>query len=605
MGSLSYPTDAVLAGLIGTLNDASIVVRLRALEGIGQLARWTPDLRRALEASLYSGTVEAGAAARSLVALSESHGEALHLLIGALESDSHILRWTVAEHLGQAKHSAGAAAEPLLDALARTLTDYADVEQVKILASLRNLAQSDARVVDLCSGWLRREDADARLAAALALVHLGRADECYAAELLRGLGSGNAHVRRWIARTVSAPRPPSPVLIRELELLLDDADSYVRFEAGCSLARLGVFDARAEAILVQALYAESSMQARAAQTLAALPDVSAKVVHALVSALEDADSSVKEAVEGSLTALGRRNPVVAEILEQVLEGERLGLWGTAARILREIGARRGGANTALLVARLYETTAAEREETIIALGMLGDDRDEVIAALLRMLVHHESSPFDWLVRSEAAISLGRLGRTSDHLVTALCDAAERDPHHTVRREALDSLGRLNLSAARVSQTLLRSFGTAETRRRALKAVRGLRVEETDLPGLLPTLHECLDDPEEDIRVHALLSLQQVLAGRSIPGYRWKSRVSRRIWRRRYRWVAAAVAASATIVLIAVASSRWIEPNPSLVKTLVIIAAIVAFLAGIAEFTGWTVRDRLERQRDRYRGGGSG
>jgi HEAT repeat protein len=595
LGNLSHPTDAVLAGLTRALDDDSIHVRHSAIGAIGRLGRWTEEVVGMLAASLHSGTFEAHAAAESLVALGDSHGEALQLLVGALESDSSLLRWTVEEHLGSARFSACAVARALLPALARTLADYTDVEQSTILTSLGGLSRAEPRVVDVLSEAVRRESADVRLAAALALAFLGSADERCSAELLRGLGSTDAHVRRWSARAAGELVPPPAELVGVLNALLEDADANVRVEAACSLIRRGAASPRgAEAILVQALRGGTSkIRARAAHSLAAIPDVSEKVVRALLYALADGDSLSQEAVEACLVALGKRSPLVPEILEEVIAGDDARQRVSAARLLRETNAPAAAA-ASLLLARLADTTGADREETIIALGMLGDDRDEVVTAVLRMLGHHERSPFDWLVRSEAAASLGRLGRATEDVVAALCNAVEADPSDAVRREALNSLRHLNLSSGRIFPTLLRAL-RSPMRLPALRALRGVRVDAAELPTVLPALHECLYDAEEDVRIHAILSLQQVLAGRSLPGYQWMPLAARRIRRRRYARVAAGVTGAAAIVLIAMAAVRWDSADSPFAKTLLIIAGIIAFLASLAQITGWNVLSALRSE----------
>src|SRR5437870_1674363 len=171
------------------------------------------------------------------------------------------------------------------------------------------------------------------------------------------------------------------------------------------------------------------------------------------------------------------------------------------------------------------------------------------------------------VRLRAAKIVGKVGGGNEVVVIALLQAALHDADSWVRWNAAESLGRLEIK------------------------------DSFQLRKVLVALNRCLHDRDSYVCRAALVSIRQLLDGRSFPGYRWVPLRKRRAQKRRLKRIAFWFGTAACMVLIGLAAT-WLlgalDPNGFLVRFLAVLAGIVAFVAAVAQVLGRTLRDPWER-----------
>jgi HEAT repeats len=183
----------------------------------------------------------------------------------------------------------------------------------------------------------------------------------------------------------------------------------------------------------------------------------------------------------------------------------------------------------------------------------------VVTALLEILHDNDNRKY---VREKATEILGEIGAGDERVVTALLEALH-DRNSDVRRSAVTSLGHLGIK------------------------------DTTQLYQILVTFNRCLHDAD---RGGILKSINQLLDGRPIPGYRWVSLLERRAQKRRLMRIAFWFGTAACMALLGLAAT-WLfgalDPNGFLIRFLTVLAGIVAFVAAVAQVLGRTLRGPWE------------
>jgi len=214
----------------------------------------------------------------------------------------------------------------------------------------------------------------------------------------------------------------------------------------------------------------------------------------------------------ALRCLGDNIPVRPKLMKRLIE--RLAnelLYSTdSARFqrynqtLRERLAYVGGSAGAnvllpLLVAALHNADADVRSNAALSLGKLGQASPDVIAALVTAL--HDA---DGILCSIAARSLAHLGQASPEATAALFTALH-NADADIRSSATESLGYLGQASPEVIAALLTTLHDADARVRSTAAESLGHLGQLS-PEAIAALLTALHDPEAYVRITAAASL---------------------------------------------------------------------------------------------------
>ncbi len=128
------------------------------------------------------------------------------------------------------------------------------------------------------------------------------------------------------------------------------------------------------------------------------------------------------------------------------------------------------------------------------------------------------------VRRAAAESLGRLGVASETVISALV-AALQNEEYWVRSAAAESLGSLGVASETVLSALVATLQDKDflVQGAAAESLGQLKIKDkTQLQRVLIALNRCLHDSNSWVQHNALGAIRELLEGRQIPGYRWRS-----------------------------------------------------------------------------------
>ena len=114
-----------------------------------------------------------------------------------------------------------------------------------------------------------------------------------------------------------------------------------------------------------------------------------KAIAALLSLLQDKDSSVRHSAADALGNLGNASPQVVEALLSRLQDENYSVYYSAADALGNLGNASPQVIEALL-SRLQDDDADMRYDEAVALGKLGKNSSNVAAAVARWIPQHQN-----------------------------------------------------------------------------------------------------------------------------------------------------------------------------------------------------------------------
>ncbi len=387
------------------------------------------------------------------------------------------------------------------------------------------------------------------------------------------------------------------ILVKELL----DKRGWVRRQATDGLGRLGQAGPEVVTALLKALQDDDSEVRRpAAESLGDLGQARPEVVTALLKALQDDDSLVRWRAAASLGGLGQARPEVVTALLKALQDDDWSVRWWAAASLGGLGQARPEVVTALLKALQDDDSSVRWQAAAASLSGLGQARPEVVTALLKALQDDDSS-----VRWRAANSLGGFGQASPEVVTALVKALQ-DDEETVCKAAADSLGRLgqtnelvkalqddDLVVCRAAATSLIRLGQIsqevvavqvqalqdKNKSVCMEATESLgqlkKLEDQELwTEVLIVLQQRLHDDDLDVCQAAFNSLRQLLEGKQIPGYRWRTLEERRGFWQRFKnpTVQKHLLILLVALLFALAATLW-DPNSVVAKALQIFGIV--------------------------------
>jgi len=404
-------------------------------------------------------------------------------LLGALGDESWRVRRAAVEGLARR-----AAPDAIAALLASVRDNHHDLGLLN--SALQVLAMSDVDTVSPLVEFLRGEDADLRIQAALALGE--QRDERAAPALIAALGDADANVRYHVIEALGKLRAVEAA--DALAGIAEGRDFFLAFPALDSLTRIG--DARVAPRIVPLLEDELLREA-AADALGRLGDE--KTVGPLAALLNRPDAPTRAAAR-ALAALYDRfennvgeGAYIADLSRAVINP------AGAQNLLDALGgADSGDLRPLALVVGWLEGAAVERALT----RLLGrpDVRGEVVEALVRhgprvteLLIEQLGSE-DLEVRKSAVVALGRIGDA--RAVDALAELLDDDAELVVA--AADALAKIG--DRRSFDPLLALVGDshAAVRQAAVGALNSLGAPE--MPGRVLPL---LGDPDPNVRESAV------------------------------------------------------------------------------------------------------
>jgi len=404
-------------------------------------------------------------------------------LLGALGDESWRVRRAAAGGLARR-----AAPEAIFALLASVRDNHHDLGLLN--SALQVLAMSDVDTVSPLVEFLRGEDADLRIQAALALGE--QRDERAVPALVEALGDDDPNVRYHAIEALGKLRAAEAA--DALAGIAESRDFFLSFPALDSLAQIG--EARVAPRIVPLLDDEFLREA-AADVLGRVGDE--ETVAPLAALLNRPDAPAR-AVARALAALHDRYEKSMGEGAYVADLSRAAINPTGAQnLLGALGATDSGDLRPLaLVVGWLEGAAVERALT----RLLGrrDVRGEVIEALVRhgpgvteLLIEQLGSE-DLEVRKSAAAALGRIGDA--RAVGALAEALGDDAELVIA--AADALAKIGDRRAFDALLALVGDSRAAVRQAAVGALNSLGAPE--MPGrVLPLLR----DPDPNVRESAV------------------------------------------------------------------------------------------------------
>ncbi len=458
-------------------NDSRLEVPLSQLfRSLGLIDRYLEQVRKA------SKWTERAGAARALGKLGVV--DAVPLLVAVMrdpQEDARSVKQAAARALGELR---APEAIPLLMKELETRDEWASPRLADILVSFGETA-----VPQLLESLVDEAHANSRAWAAQVLGKIG--SQRAVAPLLQRLHDRSEQVRMAVAEALGAlgDRRATNELV---QIALRDPVGTVRAEAARALGQM-----RDESVLetLVTLLADPDYWTRL-RTIEAIELLKPEDPTALDSALRDPSPEVRKRAAVALQRIGVLDQRVEE-----LAGNDRGIVDRAMRTLIEMG--RAGLIESIL-AHLEHPSLRVRSRITEVLGRVGDQY--AVPALLPLL-----GDIEWPVRVRAVEAVGQLALGSGpgegaydgvQLLVPLLS----DPEENVRSAAVAAIRSLGLGENPEGlAAVLRLYDTdnAEVRASVLETVGSLALPEVD-----DLLHRALLDPNHEVRLRAIRSVEQ-------------------------------------------------------------------------------------------------
>jgi HEAT repeat protein len=306
-------------------------------------------------------------------------------------------------------------------------------------------------------------------------------------------------------------------LAAERETIIDP-----RWASLWALERLGPASAPAVPTLLDLLRSdhEPDMRSEAAFALGALGVVQG-VVHALLDALRDGDSLVREEAAAALGRIGVQAASTAdELVRLAMDDEVRPVREAAVRALRrmnedEHAARAEAASMSAvsppatlsaLLERLASDDARTRAETSWPIGKLGADAAPGLPAIVRQLRGDHDPDARW----GAAWCVGRIGPAATPAVPEVVAAVRQDGDPDVRAQAAQALGRIGSAGDGVIEVLLGALADEGASLLREEAAVALGRIGPDASIAVPALRARLADRHPMVRLRAGAALAVIV-----------------------------------------------------------------------------------------------
>lgn len=355
------------------------------------------------------------------------------------------------------------------------------------------------------------------------------------AALIEALKDSGPDVRAAARQALAEVGPAAKQALPLLLISLKDEDASVRCSAAYALGRIGDSDDVVSALL-QALYdPESNVRDAAASALCDVREPAAtKAASGLLTFARDICPSLFESASHLWIDLGKRHKFVVPGLVEALKKPDRKIRESIAWILGEIGLDAAGASSALvgLLQDFESNHHTVPEAAAAALEKIGPRAKDVVPALVATLVQQqwEGSGFqvlqdigpaaapelakclqhpDGRYRRAAAWALGKLGHDSVGAVPQLVAALDEQSKE-VRAMIADALGQIGPDAKAAIPALERELkGLSGSVRGAAAKALGEIAREDSLPTLIDLALHDRDDGVRGVASEALGMLGSV------------------------------------------------------------------------------------------------
>ncbi len=258
------------------------------------------------------------------------------------------------------------------------------------------------------------------------------------------------------AQTPSAPGKGAKAAgddgVGPLIAALASGDAAIREAAVRTLGQRG------ETILPElrvAMKAQPALSAAVAQVLGEMPQSASLAILETVAA--DPEERWRRTV---VAGLGAQGPAITDVLATASKTSNRFVRTTAIEAIAASVAQAGdplpGAGTAALVAAANDEDSRVRQVAVAALGRVGPQNDEVVAALVRKL-SDDQDPRVRISAGSALELLFRQGTTTEGAVVALTECVQRDDIATVRAAAASALGFAGKEGERAAAALAKAL----------------------------------------------------------------------------------------------------------------------------------------------------
>jgi len=384
----------------------------------------------------------------------------------------------------------------------------------KPAAEKAKLAQEPSYEGKTLSKWIalaKEKSPEQRIAAALALAHLGPPAVPTLAELLK---DQDAHVRgaaaktlgnmfRYNSGTAKQIGPEAKTALPALTELLKDQHSRVRLAAVDTLGEIGPEAKTAVPALTELLKdTDPVVRKITADRLGWIGPDAQTAVPALTELLNDKDSWVRVLAARTLANISPEVKTVVPALTEFLKDKNSGVRSYAAHALLIIGPEAKAAVPAV-TELLKDEDPQVRSVAAQTLAMISPEAKTAVPALTNLLRDKDPQ-----VRLQVAGRLGDMGPEAKAAVPALTELL-KDEDSRVRQCAAQSLSRIRTGHEPTygGTTLAQSIALAKRPGHPIWAVReAFRALGHFGPPAVPTLTEFLKDGDSYVRQRAARSL---------------------------------------------------------------------------------------------------
>ncbi len=454
LGKIGAGSDAVVKQLVASLKDKDADVRREAATAIGRFGSRAvvavPTLMKRIE------DPEIDVRLASIDALGEIGPlakKAVPELIHALCDKGRTVRLKTVQALGKIGPGAAAAVPDLVFSFRRYAKD--SVYQKETARALGTMGKQASKF------WIKAlqdKDEKLRTSSALVLGEIGNAALPALPALVNALGDSNEQVRLYAATALTKLGNPA---LKALRKALRAEDKQVRQNVIKALAGFG---AKAVPAIVEGLKdAEPKVREVAVMSLGKLGDKATSSVPKLAEALFDDEETVRLAVAQGLRSMGKSAaPVVPKLVER-LSSEKSNKVSLA--IIEALGAVGPSASSAIpsLTPFLEKKNAELRLATVETFGKFGDKAKSALPVLFKLFEEKNDK-----LATTAALTVSRIGKEAKKSLLGLVTHEKSQ----VRGLAVFSLGNLEL----------------------------------DVKGILPVLVKALNDPEDGVKIRALVAI---------------------------------------------------------------------------------------------------
>ncbi len=411
-------------------------------------------------------------AARQLCELGAAANPAVPELQQALLSDDLLLKYEAARCLGKI----GPDASPCVSHLLALSGDDAPLLRHVALNALRRIAQPSDEIRQAFEERMKNDKLLAnRVVAARALAEFAAIDD---------------------------EQPLPPAAIRVLTEGLKSPQAHVSSEATRGLAAVGA--AATSPILDVFRNGSPTERINATEALAALGLSARDAGPTLLSALQDADGSLKRHIIRALPSIGANPAIAIPQLQQLLQGKSRELRLSAVAALGEYGEQAAPA-AAGLARLLADDDLLVQRDAAAALGKLGPQAASAVPQLIAALRDGAGA-----VTIEAAQALTSIGQPAVQPLTGLL---QNPDYRNLAAAVLGDIGPPAVDAVPAILEMLDAPDT-ETRRAALLALAG--IGPAARPAAAERLVQLLREPNGNVRAGAAYALARMEAQQAVP-----------------------------------------------------------------------------------------